>query len=229
MPGQVQVTVAGNITTTGANSHGIVAQSIGGGGIVNNSGNNALLMGNSAQIYSAATGSQPAAGNCVYITQTAGTIRTSGPGSIGIVAQSSGIATSANGYYTQPIYVTISGAVIGGTNVGYGGGGMGAAGVVLSGGGFYNSYSSNPTTYGNFITVNPGGSISTIDATAGNAIVAGYGLTNVNNYGTITGSINLGASRGAVANNALLNSGSLAVASTLTSAGTVNVGGCGTI
>ena len=187
--GQVSINVAGNITTTGANAHGIVAQSIGGGGgIVDNASNTALVMGNSAQIYATNNGNSPAQGNSISITQSAGTISTSGVGSIGILAQSSGTVTSANGYNTQPIGITIGGAVIGGTNVGYSGGGIGAAGVVLSGGEF-----SGPgaAAGGNFILVNPGGSISTVDGIAGTAILASGGATNLTNNGTITGSVNL--------------------------------------
>ncbi len=228
--GQVHVNVAGNITTTGANAHGIVAQSIGGGGgIVNNGTNTALLMGNSAQIYSTSSGSHPGQGNGVYITQSAGTISTSGVGSIGILAQSSGTPTSANGNYTQPIYVTIGGTVIGGTNAGYSSGGVGAAGVALSGGGFYNSFSNNPTSYGNYIQVNAGGSISTVDGTAGNAIQANDGLTNVLNNGTITGNINLGSTPGIIANNGVMNTGASVVAASFNNAGTINVGGAGAI
>lgn len=226
--GQVYVTVAGNITTAGANAHGIVAQSIGGGGgIQDNSTNTALQMGNSAQFY--ASGGSPGQGNFINITQTAGTIQTTGLGSIGILAQSSGTPTSSNGNYTQPIDVTIGGAVIGGTNIGYSGG-LGAAGIMLSGGGFYDSYnSSNPASTGNFITVNQGGSISTADGAAGTAILTNDGYTSVTNNGTITGSIDLGSTPGPIANNGVLNAGAAVTTSVLTNAGTVNVGGSGAI
>jgi hypothetical protein len=157
----------------------------------------------------------------VTITQNSGsTIKTSGPGSIGIIAQSTGNAT-----YTSPITVAIGGEVIGGTNSGYNfaTGGVGAAGILLSGG------ASQSSGQANTITVQASGSVSTMDGANGTAITANYGLTNVSNAGTITGSINLGSTPGIITNTGLLNTGPTVVASTLTNAGTMNVAGAGTV
>jgi uncharacterized protein with beta-barrel porin domain len=72
----------------------------------------------------------------------------------------------------------------------------------LSGGG---GASANPNT----ITVNAGGAVGTADGLQGTAIASGYGVTNVDNSGTITGSINLWLGYGTITNNAggVLNAG----------------------
>jgi hypothetical protein len=215
----VSVTVNGNITTTGTNAHGIFAQSIGGsGGIL---GGNALsttaelLVGNTAQFTgSSTTPKYWGDGGAINITQGAGSvIMTSGSGSIGIIAQSSGNTAAVNS-----IAVNISGTVIGGTNAGATEG-QGAAGILLTGGGL----ASNPNT----ITVNSTGSIGTVDGIPGNAILTNSGYTNVTNAGTITGNINLAGGLGAITNNGTLNTGPNLVASTLTNNGTIAVGGQG--
>ena len=218
--GSVTVNVAGNITTTGANAHGIFAQAIGGGGGIAAGGGGStgavLVAGNSAQIYGNGTPVYAGEGFGVTINQTAGTIRTSGPGSIAIIAQGSGKTD-----YTQPIDVTIGGTVIGGTNAGYSGG-VGAAGMLLSGGVLPGS---TAPTSANLITVNGGGSVSTMDGTGGTAITTNYGITNVVNSGTITGSIDLGSTPGTITNNAsgVLDPGATLVASTLTNSGTLDL------
>jgi uncharacterized protein YhjY with autotransporter beta-barrel domain len=216
----VAVTVNGNITTTGTNAHGIFAQSIGGsGGIVAGccqSTTANTLAGNAAQFRGESNAIYWGNGGNIYITQGAGsTIRTSGLDSIGIIAQSSG--NNATG---GQIYVDIGGSVIGGTMTGDNGVGVGAAGILLSGGG---NSSSSP----NNITVYAGGSVGTVDGVSGTAITTGYGLTDVNNSGTITGNIELGSTPGTITNNAggVLNTGATIVASSLTNAGTLNVGG----
>jgi hypothetical protein len=218
----VTVNVAGNINTTGANAHGVFAQSVGGGGGIAagccHSASATLVAGNTAQIYGIGGENYSGIGRAVTVTQYAGsTIKTSGPGSIGIIAQSTGNAT-----YTTPIDVTIGGTVIGGTNIGYSGG-VGATGILLSGGASASSGSANT------ISVNGGGSVNTIDGVNGTAIITDYGLTNVTNDGTITGSIRLGTTPGTVANAGTLDTGSMIVASSLTNAGKINVFGPGTI
>jgi hypothetical protein len=223
----VDVTLSGNITTTGANAHGVVAQSIGGsGGIVAGccySTTASALAGNTAQFRGGSNATYYGDGGSITITQDAGsTIRTSGPGSIGMIAQSSG-----NSSYTSKITVTIGGVVIGGTNIGSTGG-VGAAGILLSGGAGANS------TAANTVTVNLGGAVGTMDGVHGTAISAGDGVTNVLNSGTIAGSINLndqtgfaGRTPGTITNNpgGVLDSGATLVASTLTNNGTLNLPG----
>jgi hypothetical protein len=63
-----------------------------------------------------------------------------------------------------------------------------------------------------------GGSGTTMDGAAGLAVTAGYGLTNVSNAGTITGSIDLGATPGVISNVGLLNTGPILVVATLSNA-----------
>ena len=217
----VTVNVAGNITTTGANAHGVFAQSIGGsGGVVAGNADSTgatLLAGNTAQFRGSGNATYWGNGGAVVVTQAAGsTIRTAGAGSIGIVAQSSGVADTVS-----PISVTIAGAVIGGTNGGapVSAGMAGAAGILLSGGGM-------DAGHPNTVTVNAGGSITTMDGVAGNAILVSTGYTNVVNNGTITGSINLD-DPGTISNAGVLNAGPLLVTSTLINSGTLAVGGPG--
>jgi uncharacterized protein with beta-barrel porin domain len=218
--GTVTVNLYGNIVTSGANAHGVFAQSIGGGGGVaagcNACAQAVAVSGNSQQIYNnLPTPTYSGAGNNVFINQYSGMIAATGVGSIGIVAQSSGNQTGTNG-----MYLSLSGSVIGGTNTGYTGAGVGAAGILLSGGG---AVSGN----NNIITVNSGGSVSTIDGISGTAITTSYGLTDVYNSGVITGDILLGSNPGAITNNqgGVLNTGPTIVASSLTNSGTLNVGG----
>ena len=227
--GTVNVTVGGNITTSGANAHGIFAQAIGGGGGIVagccNSATAELLAGNTAQFRSLSGASYAGEGFGVTIDQTGGTISTSGAGSIGIIAQSSGKYV-----YTQPINITIGGTVIGGTNSGVTEG-VGAAGILVTGGVLPNT---DAPQSANMITVNAGGSVSTMDGVKGTAIIAGDGVTDVSNSGTITGSINLdyqndapGSGPGTIINNSggVLNPGSTLTASTLTNNGTINLPG----
>ncbi len=216
----VTVSVAGNITTTGANAHGVFAQSIGGsGGIVgggNDSTNALLLAGNAAQLRGSTNQTFSGNGGTINITQAAGsTIDTSGLGSIGIVAQSSGESS-----IVFPITVVTDGTVIGGTNGGapVPSGTVGAAGIVLSGGG-------NTTGTPNTITVGSSGSVSTVDGINGTAILTNDGVTNVSNSGTIEGDINLGQTPGTITNtqSGTVNLGSSIIASALTNDGVVNV------
>jgi len=215
--GSVSVAAAGNIITTGANAHGIVAQAVGGGGGIAagccQSATATLVMGNSAQVYGIGAGSFSGTGGSVTITQTGGTIRTSGVGSIGILAQSSG-----NSSNTSPINITVGGAVIGGTNSGSTG--IGAAGILVSGG-------ASGAASSNTITIT--GSVSTMDGAAGTAIIAGYGVTNVVNSGNLTGSVDLGSTPGSISNSGTFNTGASAVAGSLTNSGTVNLFGTGRI
>ncbi len=99
----------------------------------------------------------------------------------------------------------------------------GAAGILLSGGG----QTPNPNT----IMVNAGGAVGTADGVQGTAIASGYGMTNVSNSGTITGSINLWMLPGTITNNAggVLNTGPTLVTAGLFNNGILNVGGARSI
>jgi hypothetical protein len=209
--GLVQVTVNGTIATTGANAHGVVAQSIGGlGGVTGGTGLNT-----SATLWAGTVSESPGTGGQVVINQgNASRITTQGVGSIGIFAQ----GTGGNG--SSATSVTVSGTVIGGTNSGYNfdNGAIGAAGIVIA---TFNS--------GNSIVVNSGGSVSTMDGLSGTAIMTPGSMATIQNSGTITGSIN--TPNGAVTNNAggVLNSGATLASAGLTNQGTLNVFGVGTI
>ncbi|MBS7532506.1 autotransporter outer membrane beta-barrel domain-containing protein [Ancylobacter sonchi] len=224
--GAVTVNVAGGIATTGANAHGVVAQSVGGGGgIANSAANDSLVFGNSAQIYGISEGEHAATGGAVTVTVAAGgSIKATGAGSIGILAQSTGVASSQNGYQTPPIDITIDGTVLGGTLTGATAF-QPVAGLVLSGGG----YASADWSAANQVTIGAGGSLGTVDGANGWAIVGSDGYTSVTNYGTVTGGINLGASFGIVTNYGLLNTGTQMNLASLVNDGTVNVAGKGAV
>jgi hypothetical protein len=210
--GTISLTVNGDILTTGANAHGIFAQSIGGsGGIAAgccDSPTAYLIAGNTAQLRGTSNATYSGDGGAIAITQGTGSvIKTSGSGSIGIVAQSSGNSSGGG-----DINVSLGGTVIGGTNAGVTEG-VGAAGILLNGG------------FTNTIAVNAGGSVGTMDGIAGTAIIANSGVTNVNNAGTITGGINLGSTPGTISNTGTLNTGAALVAATLSNSGLLAIGG----
>jgi uncharacterized protein with beta-barrel porin domain len=216
----VSVTVDGNITTTGANAHGIFAQAIGGsGGIAAGCCNSTAayaVAGNTAQIRGSANAAYWGDGGAINIVQGAGsTIRTSGSGSIAIFAQSSGNSAAVNA-----ITVTLGGAVIGGTNSGVTEG-VGAAGILLSGGGG----GANPNT----VTINPGASLGTVDGVNGVAIITTSGDTNLINNGTLTGSTNMDTDPSTIVNNGVFHTGSIVIANSVTNTGVVDVLGRGVI
>lgn len=82
--GSVTVTQSGNISTAGYSSHGVLAQSIGGGGGASGSAIGALSVGGSAE------GSIASKGGSVTIRNYGGHIQTAADASIGIMAQSIG-------------------------------------------------------------------------------------------------------------------------------------------
>ncbi len=186
--GDIQIGISGNISTSGANAHGIVAQSVGGGGGIVYSANGWLEAQNSAQ---GMEGSFPAdysgSGGSISITQAAGSsIQLTGPASIGIVAQSTGTSNDPG-----VISITINGLVQGGSSeAGIGNG----AGIVASGGVFYGSETYTNVT--NSITIGSTGSVGSMAGANGWAIVASQGIFNLTNEGTITGAIDLGSGTG---------------------------------
>ncbi|OZA92147.1 MAG: hypothetical protein B7X76_00755, partial [Azorhizobium sp. 39-67-5] len=222
--GDVTVDLFGGISTTGANAHGVVAQSVGGGGGIANSGNTSLAIGNSVDFAGATSseGQYTAIAGTVTVTVEAGaSIKATGAGSIGILAQSTGVIHGDNDY--SPINININGTVVGGTMTGYSGGTVGAAGLVLSGGGYGQWDTANQ------VTIGATGSLSTVDGVNGTAISGIDGATNVINYGTITGRIELGGPSGTLWNNGTLNSGTLIDVGALVNTGTVNIGGTGNV
>ncbi|MFO0017620.1 MAG: autotransporter domain-containing protein [Synechococcaceae cyanobacterium] len=239
--GAVAINLAGSISTTGSNAHGVVAQSIGGGGGIAGGYRYdpaaQVVMGNAYQFNnSTASPAYSGAGNSITITQTGGTINTTGSGSIGILAQSSGgipstvvesdnpyllpgplVTTDVNPYL---IKIAIAGTVSGGSGTG--------AGIVVSGGG-------NSSTSPNTITINNGGLVTSAAGVNGTAILANSGTTNVTieSGGTVTGSVDLGATPGDMTTDSggTFNAGpTLVVASnTFTNAGNLFVAGPGRI
>lgn len=98
--GIVTVNNNGSIKTAGQQSHGIVAQSIGGGG-----GNGGSALSVSPSVVTVAVGGSSGnggAGGQVTVSQTGGSITTTGPLAAGIIAQSiaggGGIAGAGNAY-----------------------------------------------------------------------------------------------------------------------------------
>ncbi|MBS7543819.1 autotransporter outer membrane beta-barrel domain-containing protein [Ancylobacter oerskovii] len=224
--GNVVVDLYGSISTTGANAHGVVAQSVGGGGgIANSPDNSSLAFGNSATINGTSEGQYVATAGAVSVTVEAGaSIKAAGAGSIGILAQSTGVIHGDNDY--APINITINGSVLGGTMAGFSGT-IGAAGLVLSGGG-YGTWAQWDTE--NQVVIGATGSLGTVDGINGTALAGYYGATNVVNNGTITGRVELGTS-GMLWNNdtGTLNTGTIIDVGKIDNDGTINIGGTGKV
>ena len=244
--GNVVVTSTGNITTTGQRAFGISATGHNHGGVttVTSTGNiittglqahGIFALNNDGPVTVTSTGTITTAGNyafgifssggAVTVTST-GNIVTTGNRAFGLYANSFGAVTmTSTGNITTtgdnssaivaqsaggPIAVTInSGTVSGGSGTG--------AGVVITGG-----------------TDNTLVNRGTVTALSGLAIAAGTGNDTVSNFGTMIGSVDLGAGTNAFNNMAggLFNSGAgvnLGAGNTLTNAGTLSPGGAGVI
>ncbi|WP_438857496.1 autotransporter outer membrane beta-barrel domain-containing protein [Achromobacter spanius] len=102
--GSVSVSFNGNLSTVGANSYGIIAQSIGGGG---------GLAGGPQGGFAGSVSSSAGYASSVTVNQS-GTLSAKGSDSTGIMAQSQG------GQGEQSVTVNINGSVVGGTNSGKG-------------------------------------------------------------------------------------------------------------
>ncbi|HEY9348719.1 MAG TPA: hypothetical protein VIQ53_25545, partial [Inquilinus sp.] len=171
--GTVNVEVDGGVSVSGAGAVGILAQSLGGGGAL-------VINGNS--IYAGSPNVSQGAGQGGPVTITAtGSVSATGAAGIGIFAQSSG-------YGSSPVGVTVGGSVVGGSGQ--------AATSDQSGNSTQLGASAieiDSASGGNVVTVNSGGSLTTMSGTSGTAIVqVGSGTTNLTNDGTITGSTYLG-------------------------------------
>jgi hypothetical protein len=160
--GAVTINTGGSkIMTTGAGADGIFAQSIGAGGGIETGANSA------GQVLAGSTGAAGSygVGGLVTITQ-GGTLIASGANAIGIYAQSVGTGGSSAGST-----ITVNGTVQGGS-------GTQGWGIWVD---------SDNTT--NTVQINSSGSVS---AASGQAIVStGFGITNVTNSGTLSGSVDL--------------------------------------
>lgn len=173
-----------DITTTGADAHGIFAQSLsGGGGAVGSAGGIAIpvVQNNTARAGTITDTTTP--GNVVVDLNAH--ISTTGEGSVGIYAQSG--VQGSTGAVVSPasqngnITVTYEGTLMGGAGTG--------AGIQLDGG--------NQNTILLLIG-------SQVAAQSNTAIVASLGQTTLENYGTVTGSVDLnttGQAEGAIFHN----------------------------
>ena len=187
--GQVTVSNTGNIITHGEGSHGIFAQSIGGGGGAGGSIGNGLGFAGSV----GGTGSAGA----VSITQT-GDITTTGAASHGIVAQSAG-GSGSGGTVTIGLDGHINATGVGSYGIlaqSVGTTGQGNIAVTISAGGLVNGGTQGGVGVvfvdGNHNTLTNHGTITTADGLDGTAIVSTPGVVTIDNYGTIIGSIHLG-------------------------------------
>ena len=167
--GAVNVQIAADIVTTGMGAHGVVAQSIaGGGGLV---GGGALASSLPANGSFAGSAGGVGVANIVTVNTQANVI-VSGVDSTAILAQSAG-ATGLGG----AIGVTLGNGALG-TNQGVVGG-AGAGNAVALLGGAANSLVSYAT-------------LTTQSGLSGMTITGGLGGDNVTNYGHLIGSLNLG-------------------------------------
>lgn len=160
--GDVAITFSGDLQTFGDYAHGIVAQSIGGGG---------GLAGGSSSGFAGTVSNREASGS-VKITQS-GSLAANGDGSAGIFAQSDA------GQAPKPVTVVINGSVQGGSGSG--------SGVWIADGAAFPGQSDV-----NRLTVNAGGVLSALSKTAvrydGKWPRDQQSLT-IDNYGTIKGNI----------------------------------------
>ncbi|EHL95447.1 outer membrane autotransporter barrel domain protein [Acetobacteraceae bacterium AT-5844] len=202
--GSVSVNSAATVTTHGAGAHGIIAQSIGGGGGLiglgaNSAGGGGTFLGTTA------TGSGQGGTVHVSVSQD---VTARGTNAIGIFAQSAG----PSGGNTITVDINPGSAA---TTV-TGGSGADGAGIVVSGG-----------NNSNLVTVNNGGTVTAASNTAIRYL--GDRLLNVQNHGKIEGSTYLNGGSvdgnpqigGAPASAALLDATDAAPQGTLTNHGTL--------
>ncbi|TPL51295.1 hypothetical protein [Mesorhizobium sp. B2-4-6] len=225
------VTVEGNgaIITHGSSSVGIFAQSVGGGGGILGTLGNELIPGVHT-VTNWAVGSNGDAGDSGIVhVDYAGTIDTYGDGSIGIFAQSNGGKKDTTQTYLGTagnVTVDLTGSVVthaAGTDAivaqskAVDGNGdiainlTSAAGKVVGGATDAGHIGVGVWIIdGNNNTISNKGTIATASGTAGGwAILSGDGKEAVANYGTVTGSFDLGAGANSFTNaaNATFNAG----------------------
>ena len=253
--GPVGIYIAGTVYTKGFAAHGIVAQSIGGGGGIAGFPVQGMTL-------SQATGSTNAVGNGGAISiGFSGQIATAGTGAFGILAQSigagggmmasgstlyvgstggSGSSGSGGAIDIQFVSGTIATPAANAVGIfaqsqGRTSGGGSANGTVtmtigslLQGGSGANGYGIwiDSGTTGNLVTI---GDLGNVSAASGNAIhYSGDALLNVHNGGTLSGNVQLsgGAGTGTVTNTAIFAMGDRSVAHVV-NAGVLTMGSPG--
>jgi hypothetical protein len=249
--GDVTLNSTGHVRTSGDFAMGVVAQSVGGGGglagfynpqgVTNNeivdSIFNTYVDTEAGFSFAGSVGGAGTAGH-VVVNHT-GSIETTGDGAHGLFAQSAAgqgragnvdvtltgsiIASgkNADGIYAQSGGGGGNGNIAIAVNDGIVSGGSGTGAGVAFSGGAANSLVNH-------------GSITSVPGVQGRAIVADSGNESIDNYGTVTGSVELGAGVNSFHNQsgATLNSGatlSLGAGGVLTNEGTFSPGGSGTI
>jgi uncharacterized protein with beta-barrel porin domain len=248
--GAVTVTSTGDIITRGTGSTGIFAQSVGGGGGVGGEVGHGIGFAGSV----GGVGS----GGAVTVTHT-GNITTLGDGAHGIVAQSAGgkneeephghggPVAAAERLHGRggPVGVTLRGSV---TTFGSNSDGIIAQSIGEEGNGNITVTIDGGSVQGgsgtgvgvrfmdgadNILTNR--GAVTTVGGIAGMAISGTTGNETIENYGTVTGSVDLGTGNNSFENKlgALFNTGATVNlgggANTLTNAGTLSPGGAGSI
>lgn len=193
--GDITANVAGRITTAGANSHGIFAQSLGGGGgaLVSDSGV-------TQTVFDTGNGSGKA-GDINITVASGGYVGAGGGGGDGIRAEIGGKGgISGNGGIGGRLNVTVDGTVlatgIGGTSVSTKSIGdvgpatltVGKGGIVVAGHGTALRFAAPEGASSAFKIINEGG----IQGLGEGALVAGYSGM-LNNSGTFLGDISLAA------------------------------------
>ena len=191
--GAVSVTVQAPIQTTGAGAHGVIAQSVGGGGGLVGAGEFATVL----PATGAFAGSARGTGSAGPVTvNAAANILTSGANATGIVAASIA-ATGRGGAINVTVEMGVS--VIGGVGSGGtpGNGDEPANAVRLIGG------AANTLTNNGFLT--------TLGGIGGFTVTGGLGDNSIVNTGRIDGSVDLSAGVNAIDNepSGIFNSGSV--------------------
>ena len=247
----VTVNNSGTITTQGAFSYGIFAQSVGGGGglvsMYNPYGVTSTIFGANAEgiltqaegigaTFAGSLGGAGSGGN-VYVNNS-GSITTTGQGAHGIFAQSAGGGVGGD------VSVTTSGDIFaqGPDSCGIlaqskGGGGNGNLSVTILSGTVEGGSGQGAGVYledGANNTLTNHGTITTVNDVGGTAILANGGNETINNYGTVIGSVNLGEGSHTFNNysGATFNPGTtvdIGSGNTLLNAGTLSPGGTGNL
>lgn len=207
LAGLVNVSASGTISVSGPGAIGILAQSVGSGGGLVSDGNTIFAGSPNLNV----NGSGGSGGRVIVATY--GPVSATGANGIGIFAQSTGRTAKNDGQ----VSVTIASSVTGGGGQASSPNQAGSSAIQID------SPSGSNSGNGNQVTVNSGGSLTTVLGTAGTAILAsGGGYANVTNNGTITGSIYLNG--GSITNNGTFNPGPF-VQGNLVNSGLVAVGG----